>query len=214
MKKNHLFKFLIIIFLLTIFLLININNYAFETFQNISNKTFRLHIIANSDSLEDQNLKFLLRDKVIEYFNSLEVSNYNKDEISSILNKHYSELYDLCVKTIKENGFNYSLEISIENSYFPTKKYGDISFPSGYYDCIKIKIGNAIGQNWWCSLFPPLCFSNVTNGIVDDSGKKTLENNLSEEEFLLLSSNSLDIKFKFKIIELLNSLKSPSNQSI
>ena len=86
-----------------------------------------------------------------------------------------------------------------------TKYYGNISLPAGNYDALKINIGEAQGQNWWCSLFPPLCFIDISSGYLEDEDKEILEKNLSEEEFMLISSSSPDIKLKFKILELLNS---------
>ena len=97
--------------------------------------------------------------------------------------------------------------------FFPTKTYGDISLPEGYYDALRIKIGKAEGKNWWCVMFPPLCFVDVTSGIVPDDSKDLLKENLSQEEYDLIcngnseNQNNTDITFKFKIVELLNNTK-------
>ena len=88
--------------------------------------------------------------------------------------------------------------------YFPTKFYGNISLPAGEYDALRINIGEAKGQNWWCSLFPPLCFIDISSGYLSDEDSKILEENLTDEEFMLISSSSPDVKLKFKILELLN----------
>ena len=89
------------------------------------------------------------------------------------------------------------------NFSFPTKTYGDISLPSGYYDALRIKIGNADGKNWWCVMFPPLCFVDVSSGIVPDESKETMKKDLSAEEFSLISNeDDSKISFKFKLIEL------------
>ncbi len=89
------------------------------------------------------------------------------------------------------------------NFSFPTKSYGDISLPSGFYDALRIKIGNASGQNWWCVMFPPLCFVDVSSGIVPDDSKEAIKKDLSDEEFSLISNNedNSEISFKFKLIE-------------
>lgn len=90
------------------------------------------------------------------------------------------------------------------------QKNMEISLPSGNYDSLNVRIGNAIGQNWWCVMFPPLCFVDVSSGIVPDSSKEQLKSTLSDEEYLLISKNdasSKDIQIKFKIVELLNSNK-------
>ena len=108
----------------------------------------------------------------------------------------------IALDTIKEEGFSYSVKINIGNFEFPTKNYGDISLPAGYYDALRIEIGEAKGQNWWCVMFPPLCFVDISSGIVPDESKELMENNLSQEEFALISDKSNDeIKFKFKLLE-------------
>lgn len=88
------------------------------------------------------------------------------------------------------------------NFYFPTKYYGNISMPAGLYDALKIEIGEAKGQNWWCSLFPPLCFTDISSGIIDEEADENLQNNLDEEEYSIITSSSNTFKFKFKILEL------------
>ena len=105
--------------------------------------------------------------------------------------------------TVYENGFNYEVTVEIGNFDFPVKTYGDISFPPGNYDALRIKIGNASGENWWCVMFPPLCFIDVSSGIVPDDSKEILESELSQEEYKLISDSSDDTKIKFKVVELL-----------
>ena len=105
---------------------------------------------------------------------------------------------------MKKNGYNYDVKATVGNFDFPTKYYGNISLPSGKYDALKIEIGSASGKNWWCSLFPPLCFIDISSGVINEDGENYLKDNLSEEEFSIVTSNSTDIKLKFKIIELLN----------
>ena len=99
--------------------------------------------------------------------------------------------------------FKHSFSFKIDNCYFPTKNYGSITLPLGNYDCLNIKIGNANGENWWCVMFPPLCFVDVSTGIVPDSSKQEIKENLKEEEYDLISkTNEHEIAFKFKLVEL------------
>ena len=105
------------------------------------------------------------------------------------------------------NNFNYDVKISIGNFPFPTKHYGDISLPSGFYDALKVEIGEAKGQNWWCVMFPELCFVDVSNGIVPESSKEELQSSLSDENYNLISSNDSEYKIKFKIVELFENSK-------
>ena len=144
----------------------------------------------------------------------------------------------MSLRTIHDNGYDYDVNVEIGDFYFPTKTYGDISFPSGFYEALKIEIGNARGHNWWCVMFPPLCFVDVSSGIVPDDSKKILEDMLSSEDYNLITSgnnlknssnnNSISMDsscdnansketlegldnaftFKFKIIELINNFSS------
>jgi len=177
-------------------------SYVSAVSNNISSGVFRLHVIANSDSDEDQNLKYIVRDNLIQYMNTLTKNITTKEDAIKIANEHKQDFYKIAKKTIEENGYNYDVKIEIENSYFPTKYYGDISLPAGYYDALKVEIGSASGQNWWCVMFPPLCFVDMSTGIVPDESKQTIKHNMPAEEFALISdSNNSSINFKFKLVE-------------
>ena len=181
-------------------------SYANYVSTDIANSVFRLHVIANSDSHIDQNLKYIVRDNLLEYMNSLCVNCTSKEEAITIANAHIEEFKQIALTTIKDEGFDYSVNISIGNFEFPTKHYGDISLPSGYYDALKVEIGEAKGQNWWCVMFPPLCFVDSSSGIVPEESKEDLENVLTDEEFSIISDNKQNptFKLKFKILEILN----------
>ena len=205
--KNPKFKMIsILTFLLFIYTTICAFSYAENVSQDLSNSVFRLHVIANSDSEEDQNLKYKVRDKLIEYMNSLIPECSNKNEVITKAQEHIEEFKQVAINTIISEGYNYNVDVEIGNFEFPTKHYGDISFPAGYYDALKVKIGKAEGKNWWCVMFPPLCFVDISTGIVPDESKKEMQNNMNEEEFALISDNkNADIQFKFKILELFGS---------
>ncbi len=178
-------------------------SYAQTVSSDISDSVFRLHVIANSDSVEDQNLKYKVRDKLIEYMNTLCANETSKEEAIKIAESHKDEFQKIAETTIKENGFDYSVKINIGNFEFPTKTYGDISFPAGYYDALRVEIGDAKGQNWWCVMFPPLCFIDVTSGVVPDESKEELKENMSSEDYALVSesNDNAGITFKFKLLE-------------
>lgn len=206
--KKKLLPIFFIIFLLIIYILLCIDSYVNAVSNNISSSVFRLHVIANSDSVEDQSLKYKVRDKILEYTNTLiDVNSNSKEDIINIANQNIDILKSIAQNTVYENGFNYNVNISIGNFYFPTKYYGDISLPAGYYDALRVEIGNAKGQNWWCVMFPPLCFVDVTSGIVPDDSKENLQENLPGEEYDLISSDSEEIQFKFKLVEIFENLK-------
>lgn len=206
--KNIFFKrlkyIILFSFLFTLYFFICAYSYASSTSVNISSSVFRFHVLANSNSEEDQNLKLLVRDNVLAYVNTLVDTSMTKDEVISTLEKNKDSIYLIANSTIEDAGYNYSVNISIGNFLFPTKSYGDISLPSGYYDGLRIEIGEAKGNNWWCVMFPPLCFVDVSTGIVPDNSKELLQTNLSSEEYQLLSEDSSDIKLKFKLLEFFN----------
>lgn len=198
----------IILILLCIFILISAISYVDAVSTDISNSVFRLHVIANSDSNEDQNLKYKVRDAVLEYMNSISIDCSSKSEVIELANEHKDDFYQIAKQVILDNGYNYDVNIKIGNFDFPTKHYGDISFPAGNYDALRIEIGNASGQNWWCVMFPPLCFVDVTSGVVPEESKSMIEDNLSAEEYSIVSNQSNpDIQFKFSLIEMFQNLK-------
>lgn len=199
-------RLLLLLLLLFIYTFICAFSYVNAVSSDIQDSVFRLHVIANSDSCEDQNLKYIVRDKVLEYINSISSNENSKEDVISLANQNIDEIQKIAENTIHENGYDYSVKLNIGNFAFPTKTYGDISFPAGYYDALKIEIGEAKGQNWWCVMFPPLCFVDVTSGVVPEESKELMKENLSEEEYQLLSENSDNINFKFKIVEMFQNI--------
>ena len=200
-------RFTILFFLLFIYVTICAMSYANAVCTDISNSIFRLHVIANSNSVEDQNLKYIVRDKVLEYMSTLNTNAKNKEEIMQIVSEHLDDFKQVAQNTVYENGFNYEVNVEIGNFEFPVKTYGDISFPAGYYDALRIKIGSSSGQNWWCVMFPPLCFIDVSSGIVPDSSKELLESELTDDEYELISGAKNEANVKFKIVEVLQNFK-------
>ena len=201
--KRFIKNSFIILFLLFLYILISAQNYSFAISSDLSQAVFRLHVIANSNSKEDQDLKLKVRDNLLNYMNNICSDCKTKAEAMKIANQNKQIFQEIAEKTIKENGYNYDVKVNINNFYFPTKSYGDISLPAGYYDALRVEIGKAEGQNWWCVMFPSLCFIDISSGIVDKSGKENLEENVEDESFKIISQseNNSSIKFKFKIIE-------------
>lgn len=192
-----------LIFLFAIFVFTCAYSYVSAISDNLYNSIFRLHVIANSDSEEDQNLKYIVRDNLINYMNDNCKNLSSKDEVIKYAQSHLDQIKQIAENTVKESGFNYPVQVEIGNFEFPTKQYGDISFPAGFYDALRVKIGESSGRNWWCVMFPPLCFVDTTTGIVPDSSKEELQENLSDENYMIVSeSDNSSVAFKFKIVEL------------
>lgn len=201
-------KYILLLIVSVLFLLISAYSYVNAVSNNLADSVFRLHVIANSNSKEDQELKYKVRDKLIEYMNTLTNDINSKEEVIEIAKTHLEDFKEIAQNVVKENGYNYDVNVEIGNFSFPTKTYGDISFPAGFYDALKVEIGKAEGQNWWCVMFPPLCFVDVTSGVVPEESKENLEENLGDEEYELISDteNNSILNIKFKIIELFESI--------
>ena len=203
MKKLKIGRIFVILILLSLFILISAISYVDAVSNNIADSVFRLHVIANSDSKEDQELKLKVRDELLLYMNIISKDSTSKQEAMQIANEHKEEFTQIAEKVIKENGYNYTVNVQIGKADFPTKYYGDITLPAGTYDALKVQIGEAKGQNWWYVMFPPLCFVDVSTGIVPDNSKQELKQSLDDEEYDLISkTDNNEISFKFKIVEL------------
>lgn len=151
--------------------------------KKIANSVLRLHVIANSDSEADQKLKLKVRDSVLHELQT------GLSGISSIaLAKQYvasqfQKIENSAINTICENGYSYSVKVFIKKRYFPVKTYGDLTFPAGYYDALCIEIGKAEGHNWWCVLFPSLCFEDEVTATVPKDSKNKLKDSLTKKEY-------------------------------
>ena len=202
MKNTNFKRLILLIFLLFLYVFICAQNYVSAVSTNLSSAVFRLHVIANSDTTEDQELKLKVRDSLLNYMNNICSDCTTKQEAITIANSHKTDFQKVAEQTIIENGYNYPVKINIDNFYFPTKNYGDISLPAGSYDALRVEIGEAKGQNWWCVMFPSLCFIDISSGVVDDEAKENLEKNLDEESYSLISdTQKSNVKFKFKLLE-------------
>lgn len=211
MKK--LLSFILIFLLFISFTFIKAYSYAETISSSLEDKFLRLHIVANSNSSIDQLFKLKCRDKIMSYLNSnINYKTATKEDISEFISNNINNLYKICYSLAETENYNTDFKIELSNSFFPTKQYGNILMPSGYYDCLKINIGSSAGNNWWCSLFPPLCFSNQsTSSNLNYEKTHTLpiiKNTLPIEEATLLtnSQNQKDIKLKFKIVEAFSSI--------
>ena len=173
-------------------------------------KLIRFHVIANSDSDEDQNLKLKVRDAVIEYLQPKLMNSSSIEESEEIIKKEYVNLEKISKNIIEKNGYNYDVKVGIEYSNFPTKQYSNVVLPAGEYKALKIVIGSGQGKNWWCVMFPPLCFVDEEKGIIDKETDERLREVLTEEEYEMITQKDEDevsrVKVKFKIVEVLQNV--------
>ena len=179
-----------------------------DLIDSISNKIIRFHVLANSNSNEDQQLKIKVKDKIIEYiFPKFENSN-SLEESREILANNEDEIIKIANECINENGYNYSVKVEFKRENFPEKVYGNISLPQGEYEAFRVLIGEASGENWWCVMFPPICFVDVTKGQVSyDETEESMKEVLTDEEFEKIRNDVIDdetknVKFSLKIFDL------------
>lgn len=165
----------------------------------ISSKIFRLHIIANSNSKEDQDLKLKVRDRILkdfgEYFGGLNDLIAAKELTGENIEKIKKSAKDEIIL----NGYDYDVDACVTSMYFNNRKYGDFTIPAGKYDALRITIGQAKGKNWWCVMFPPMCLPAA-------SAKDELEEVLNPYEMDLVEGEG-KYKIKFKAVELAVELK-------
>ncbi len=192
----------LLVLLFLAFLFFTISSYAKSVSSDISDNFFRLHILANSNSEEDQKLKLKVRNEILKYMETLSYDGLQKSDAINLTIDNLENFKEIAINTIKSEGYDYPVNLEIGNFYFPTKEYGNISLPAGYYDALKINIGKAEGNNWWCSLFPPLCFVDISSGVIDESSKETLNENLTDDEFDIITNDNQTVKLKFKLVEM------------
>ena len=178
--------------------------------QDYKDKLIRFHVIANSDSDEDQNLKLKVRDAVINYLQPKLLESESIEESELIIKREYSELEKISKNIILQNGYNYDVKIGIDYSEFPTKQYSNVVLPAGEYKALKIIIGEGSGKNWWCVMFPPLCFVDEEKGIIDKDTDDKLREVLTEEEYNLIAQKTSNqtnrVQIKFKIVEIVQNI--------
>lgn len=211
MKNKKIYIALVIVFALITSV---ISIYTLDVYKNresFKENLIRFHVIANSDASFDQALKLKVRDKVLKEMSS-KFETKDIKEAKEILTNNLDYIEEIAMEEIKKNGFNYPVKIALEEHDFPTKNYGSITLPAGNYQALRVVIGNGQGKNWWCVLFPPLCFIDVKNGLTDEKTKNELKTVLSEDEYSMINAaasqeGELPIKLKFKVVEILEESK-------
>lgn len=171
--------------------------------ENISEKLIRFHVLANSNTDVDQELKMKVKDEVLKYISPMLEKSESLEESREILKKEDKNIINIAEEFIKKEGFNYSVETTLTRENFPVKEYGNIVLPQGEYEAYRILIGNGQGENWWCVMFPPLCFVDITKGQVSyDKTDKQMKEILSEKEFKVVNKKENEVKFEFKVFDL------------
>ena len=196
MKKRIFILLLVLSLLIGILTILPVHSEAL-----IYDQVVRLHVIANSDSEEDQSLKLLVRDAILEKTNLLLAGTASKDEARSIIEGNMQELQQIAKSVIAKNGYSYPVSIEFGEEEYPTKTYESCAFPAGEYLSLRINIGAAEGKNWWCVLFPPLCLSAATE-------KETFTSvGITDTQYQIITeTDKPKYKIRFKFLESLSEI--------
>lgn len=174
-----------------------------ETSHTYNNKIIRFHVIANSNSEEDQKLKLKVRDEIIRSLNSKLQSSENIMESREILRENIEQIEEIAFKTVLENGYVYPIEAHLGTTWIPEKTYGTLSFPAGEYEALNVMIGEGKGKNWWCVLFPPLCLIDSSNPEDQVNVDEALDMLTKEEyEMIINATDKGEPALKLKFITL------------
>jgi stage II sporulation protein R len=175
--------------------------------QDLAKEVVRFHVLAASNSEIDQARKLLVKNAVLEYMaEPLNRSESAKDALA-ILEENQDKIAAIARQTLLDNGCSDPVTTYIGDTYFPVKTYCDTTFPAGTYTAFRIVIGEGEGNNWWCVLYPPLCFIDITHGVLPPESKAALKNVLTEEEYTSITDGSISqdkIDFEFRILTFLN----------
>lgn len=199
---------LCLILLLLILIFTYITSYAQKTANDIKNSVVRLHIIANSDSDADQSLKLKVRDRLTRDAAYILEGSENSADALAAAKKNIDIIRQIAADEVKAQGYSQSVRVEIGTFPFPTKAYDDILLPAGSYNAVRVILGDGKGKNWWCVMYPPLCFTSGSI-TVSESAHKTLRDNLTESEYRLITESNCEnipVNIRFKIVELLSGI--------
>lgn len=185
---------------------------AVKQAEELSSAVLRLHIVANSDSQEDQNLKLQVRDAMAqEVERLLEGQDGTKEQVLQVVEENLGLLEEIGSSVVHQAGKDYQVTVAVCNRPFPTKEYLDLSLPAWDYDCLYVTIGDAVGKNWWCVLFPQLCFKEGIVGRLEPESQEYLEDSLSADTYDMITVNAEEkpvrVQVRFKIVEIIQGIK-------
>ncbi len=197
-------KFLLVVLIICIV-------YSGATQNQIAGHVVRLHIVANSDSVDDQALKLKVRDAILEHMRLKYPEGATRDEAADYLKKSLPEIQQIAMDVLKENGSNEAVSARYGVFSFPTKTYEDVALPAGMYEAVRVELGEAQGKNWWCVMFPPLCVADANTLKLDETAMSELKDGLGEDAYSLITDvsdrSNVPVKIKFRIVEWVESSK-------
>ena len=175
--------------------------------KSIASHIIRLHVVANSDSEKDQQLKISVKDKIVAGLQEKLKDADNLNDARTIIRNETERIEQMATEEMRKQGYDYIATASLGNSYFPIKKYGDLTFPAGEYEALRVQIGEAKGQNFWCVMYPTLCFVDSTYQVVPEESKEELKHTLTDEEYQALLGEDKSVTFGFKLLDWVDNLR-------
>ena len=171
--------------------------------QEIASKILRFHVLANSDEDSDQTLKLEVRDAIGTLMSKKLTDVESVEECENIVNENMNKIVETAQKTIQAQGYNYPVEAYIKQVDFPIKTYGCYTFPAGTYEALEVVIGAGVGHNWWCVMYPNMCFQGSVYEVVEENAKEELEDVLTQKEYESLMEEK-DYTVQCKYLKFLN----------
>lgn len=206
------FSIVMVISLITIIIcLVIVINYSNKMEGGLADKVIRFHVVANSDSTQDQLLKQQVKDEIIAYMEPLLKDSKDIQQTRDIIRGCMPFIKEVAEQVVADWEKEYSIYVGLDEANFPAKSYGDVVLPAGEYEACRVIIGEGKGENWWCVMFPPLCYLDASTGVVPLEGKEQLEQELNAEEYNLITNKSRPYQIRFKLIDKVNALLNPSD---
>ena len=179
------------------FLCFLLSAYMDSTQAALSKGVVRLHVVANSDSEDDQRLKLKVRDRILTECGDILGEGESIDAVSADICNNMDYIERIALDEIRKNGYNYNVEVEFGTETFPRKEYANITLPQGEYQALKVNIGTASGKNWWCVLFPPLCFVDEACVSVSDDSQRILKEQLGDIAYnMVTDSGNVELRLK------------------
>ena len=195
---------LISVMALSLFLTMTVTAYSGSVQSDLQNNIVRLHIIANSDSDEDQAVKLRIRDTILREEGERVLAQNKQDCIQKIKND-LPRIEEIANRVLAENGFHYSAKAVYGKFDFPKKEYKNITLPCGEYYGVRIILGNGEGHNWWCVMYPPVCMMSDSEAALSEKSKKVLKENLRGETYDVITGENIEVKFR--VVEAVQEIK-------
>lgn len=173
--------------------------------QTIAEKVIRFHVVANSDSETDQQLKLQVRDRIGEFLSDKLKNSDSIQESRQIIVENMDEIQECAQETVRLDGADYDVQAFLGYCRFPEKQYGSVSLPAGRYEALEVVLGEGIGHNWWCVMYPNLCFSGSMYRTDNEKDSKEMKRVLNPEEYKMVME-SKDYRIKFRFLTFLNDL--------